>query len=85
MNRVEMFDTGAWDNLQTNQDIKVYYLPTDPDHGSVPGGEGMTTRKAGAYRFIGWSAIFAAIGLGVYGWFQPKREKRPKGPVMTRR
>lgn len=85
MNKVEMYDTGAWDRLQTNQDIKVYYLPNDPDHGSIPGGQGMTTPKAGAYRFLGWSAIFAAIGLAVYGYFQPKPEPRAKGPVMTRR
>src|SRR4051812_42476370 len=38
MNKIEMYDTGIWDGLKSNQDIKVYYLPNDPDHGSIPGG-----------------------------------------------
>jgi len=79
----QMFDVGAWDGLKANQDIKVTYLPSDPDNGSIPGAEGMTTPRAGAFKFLAWSAIFAAIATGVLAYRATPRNTG--GPVMTRR
>ena len=78
----QMFDVGAWEDLKANQDVKVYYLPNDPDNGSIPGAEGMTTPRAGAFKFLAWSAIFAAAGTGFLAY--RARPRKAGGPVMTR-
>lgn len=78
----QMFDTGAWENLKANQEIKVYYLPSDPDNGSIPGAEGMTTPRAGAIGFLAWSAFLAACVTGFLAY--RATPKTAGGPVMTR-
>lgn len=78
----QMFDVGAWQDLKAGKDVKVYYLPSDPDHGSIPGAEGMTTPRAGAFRFLAWSSIIAAF---ISGFLAYRASKPAGGPVVTRR
>lgn len=80
----QMYDAGLWDSLKTNQDIKVYYLPADPDNGSVEGAEGMTTPRAGAFRFLAWTTVLAGFITAFLAWRAPK-PSGDRGPVMTRR
>jgi hypothetical protein len=79
----QMYDVGAWDGLKANQDIKVTYLPSDPDNGSIPGAEGMTTPRAGAFKFLAWSAIIVSFFTGYLAY--RAKPKPAAGPVMTRR
>jgi hypothetical protein len=79
----QMFDVGAWEGLAAGKDVKVYYLPSDPDNGSIPGAEGMTTPRAGAFRFLAWSAILASIITGFLAY--RAKPKQSGGPVMSRR
>jgi hypothetical protein len=78
----QMFDAGAWSDLKAGKDVKVYYLPSDPDHGSIPGAEGMTTPRAGAFKFLAWSAILAACITGFLAY--RAAPKKSGGPVVTR-
>jgi len=80
----QMFDAGAWEGLKANQDIKVHYLPSDADNGSIPGAEGMTTPRAGAFKFLAYTFILAAFGTGFLA-FRAAESRGSSGPIMSNR
>jgi hypothetical protein len=60
-----VFDKGVWDSLRANQEVKVYYLASDPEQAAIQGTEGLAVPHGAALRFVGWTLILAAAGCGV--------------------
>jgi hypothetical protein len=71
------YDLGLWDRLKVNQDIRIYYLPENPEVASFEGGELMSSPASGSLRYIAWSALIASL----YFWYQVYRHlKSPRSP-----
>jgi hypothetical protein len=80
---VQMLDKGRWDSLKEKQDIKVRYLPEDPEHASLEGGERMVVPHSSALSFVAWSLLIAGIVAGVYASLAPKPERKPQNKVTV--
>jgi hypothetical protein len=74
------YDLGLWERLKANQELRVYYLPENPEVASFVGGELMTSPASSSLRFIAWSALIVSL----YFWYHVYRQlKSPQPPQSS--
>lgn len=56
-------DKAIWDELKTGAEVRVLYMPADPEQASIAGAEGLARPRDAAYAFLAWSAMVAGLVL----------------------
>lgn len=83
-----MFDQGRWSELKPGKEIKVIYLPENPDGASLEGGEGLASKQSATLTYVAWSALIVGAFLTLRAWLSPRKAARPQPSVkitMARR
>ncbi|HSV73642.1 MAG TPA: DUF3592 domain-containing protein [Chthonomonadales bacterium] len=86
-----VYDVGLWERLEVGSEVKVRYLPEDPEAASFQGAEGMGPRRGRAASFAGWSALIAGAAVCWLAFRAAEAKARAKapppgrGPIVSRR